>query len=87
MNSIQVLDKANSLIKELEELVYYLVLKHNPAEPCLTKDFSAKLGLSSPEGVEITRNILKRLKSYGKIENMPGNPDGWVINRENLDEI
>lgn len=87
MNSIQVLDNANSLIKELEELVYYLVFHHNPAEPCLTKDFSAKLGLMSPEGVEITRNILKRLKSYGKIENMQGNSDGWVINKENLDEI
>ena len=84
MNSIQVLDKANSLIKELEDLVYYLVIEHNPAEPCLTKNFSDKLGLMSPEGVEITRNILKRLKSYSKIENMRGNPDGWVIKRMDL---
>ena len=81
MNSIQVLDKANSLIKELEELVYYLVAKHNPAEPCLTENFSGKLGLRSPEGIEITRNILKRLKSYGKIENLANNPDAWTIKR------
>lgn len=81
MNSNQVLDKANSLIKELEELVYYLVAKHNAANPCLTKDFSSELGLMSPEGVEITRSILNRLKSYGKIENLPGNPDAWTIKR------
>ena len=81
MNSIQVLDKANSLITELEELVYYLVAEHNPAEPCLTENFSSKLGLMSPEGIEITRNILKRLKSYGKIENLVNNPDAWTIKR------
>ena len=81
MNSIQVLEKANSLIKELEELVYNLVAEHNPGNPCLTKDFSSQLGLMSPEGIEITRNILKHLKSYGKIENWGNNPDAWRIKR------
>ena len=81
MDSFQVLENANSLIKELEELVYNLVAEHNPAEPCLTENFSSKLGLMSPEGIEITRNILKRLKSYGKIENWGNNPDAWTIKR------
>ncbi len=80
MNSIQISDKANSLIKELEELVY-LTVKHNSTERCLTKDISQNLGLMPPEDVEITRSILKRLKSYGKIENLPGNPDAWTLKR------
>lgn len=79
MNSMHVLEKGNSLIKELEELVYDLVAEHNPAAPATTENFSSKIGLMSSEGIEITRNILKRLKSYGKIENLHGNPDAWKI--------
>ena len=79
MNSMHVLEKGNSLIKELEALVYDLVAEHNPGASATTKNFSSQLGLMSSEGIEITRNILKRLKSYGKIENLDGNPDVWKV--------
>lgn len=77
MDPVEASDRGRALIKELEELVCVLVKEHNYVEPCLTEDFSSKLGLRTPEGIEITRCILKRLKSYGKIRNIPENPDGW----------
>lgn len=81
MNSMEVLARQQDLVNELENIVYNVVLERNTAARCLTRDFSYEIGLMSSEGIQITRQILKRLKFYGKIENIANNPDAWIAKR------
>lgn len=70
-------NQANSALRKLKEAVYHIVLDHNYAKRCLTKDFSFELGLTTPKAIEIVRNILNELKAEGLVENLEGNEDAW----------
>ena len=77
MISEEVKNQTNNALRKLREAVYHTVLDHNYANRCLTEDFSFELGLTTPEGIEIIRSVLNKLKAEGLVENLEGNEDAW----------